>query len=381
MKSIFEQMNMIDDNESLHERYNVRNFSDIRRLQESRVSTRSLYEDDEQDEVADKEAETSNSSGEEVISKLQNANYEQFVKILNSDKKSKAFLQYLQSHYKMGDDALGTIKKATASEEVVTCSALKPTQQNISVKKSLGMITEGGWSINIIKDPVNAFRTPTVTYAGKYIIDGHHRWSKIVALHGPDAKLKVLNFPAISGVDWEDMLKAVELAIVTTNPEQELVTPVGNDNMLSKEGAQIAMNFYNQNACEEVVTAMKEIGRGDTKEKQARTIGKNVLGALSVSAPVAGAQKRDYMPQMDDSGRAKAQLLNQGVVDVTENLEEYWDEEAPYGRHGSYYGSNQSKGMNPDGAPQWWKNQGGTDASWKEAQRSKGWSSNYDLRP
>lgn len=375
MENIYNIMNKIDDDASLKE-------ISYTKLSEkwSRNAFRRKKSLTEAEEVP---ATTSDSSGggKDTVNKLQDANYEQFVKILDSDRKSQAFLKFLQDHYKMGDDALGTVKKATASETTLTCKDLQPTQKNISVEKSLGMITKGGWSVNIIKDPVNAFATPTVTYAGKYIIDGHHRWSKIVALHGPNAKLKVLDFPAIPDLSWEDMLKAVELAIVATNPSQNLVTPVPDDNMLSPEGAKLAMNYYNKNACDEVVTAMKEIGKGGTRDEQAKSVGRNIVETMSATAPVQGAQKRDFMPQMDDAGKAKAQLINNGVVDMTEELNEYYDEEAPYGRHGSYYGSNQSKGMNPDGAPQWWKNQGGTDASWKEAQKSKGWSSNYDLRP
>lgn len=288
---LFEKLNNIDDNRSLKEHT-------LRPI---------LTEED----------------GSEIVDKLSDASsYENFVRILNSDGKSKAFLDYLTKHYKMGDDTLGTIKRANPSETVLKCDDLQPTQQNISVEKSLGMITKGGWSVNIINDPTNAFKTPTVTYAGKYIIDGHHRWSKVVALNGPESELKVLNFPAISGVDWEDMLKAVELAIVATNPQADLIQSVPNDNMLTPQGAKMAADFYEKNACEEVVEAMKAKGRGEDKEVQAKTVEENVMQAVSSIKPVAGASKRDFMPQMDETGKAQAALVDRGVIDMTEQYDD-----------------------------------------------------------
>lgn len=284
------------------------------------VAKTTLKEADEDEAPA--EASANGGNGEAVADKLANAaDYETFVNILNSDGKSQAFLKFLSDHYKMGDDAIGTIKKCNPSETKMKCGDLQPTQQNISVSKSLDMIAKGGWSETIINNPTNAFTTPTVTYAGKYIIDGHHRWSRIVALNGPESELKVLNFPAISGVNWSDMLKAVELAIVATNPNAKLIQSVGNDNMLSPEGAKLAMQYYAKNACDEVVEAMKAKGRGDSKEAQAQTVGKNVLETIKTSKPVAGAAKRDFMPQMDDAGKAKEKLIKDGVVDMTESVD------------------------------------------------------------
>jgi hypothetical protein len=254
---------------------------------------------------------------EEITDKLKDADYSSFVEILNSDGKSKAFLTYLRTHYKMGDDSLGTVKKAQPQTGVITCSKLHPTQENISLSKSLGMIGKPGWSEKIINTPTEAFDTPTVTYAGKYIIDGHHRWSKAYALNGSNSKIKVLNFPAIDGMSWEDVLKAVQLAIVAAVPSAKLVNEVGSDNMLADDGTE-AEKFYIKNACDEVVQAMKKQGRGDTKEEQGKFVHKNVADMKSTSSPVDGAKPRAVMPQMDDAGKTKDRIGYSGLIDVTD---------------------------------------------------------------
>jgi hypothetical protein len=295
-------------------------------LEEAFDELNKLYEADEPNKPdTNKEAKNIEDSQEpeataeepaEVAKKLQNSNYEQFVKILDGDGKSKAFLDYLKKHYKLGDDAIGTVKAANPQEGTIACSKLVPTQENISLSKSLGMIDKPGWSIQIINTPTEAFNTPTVTYAGKYIIDGHHRWSKAYALNGGDCKIKVLNFPAIEGVSWEDMLKAVQLAIVATNPDAQLINGVGNDNMLAL-GKDSIKKFVIEKACDEVIQALIKKDKGDNKETVADKIGDNVVEMQATSQPVKGAKPRAFMPQMDDAGQAKNQIEVNGVVDMT----------------------------------------------------------------
>jgi hypothetical protein len=278
-----------------------------------------LYEADEsttEQENTEPASAGNDNKAEAIVDKLQNSSYEQFVKILDSDGKSKEFLRYLRQHYKSGDDSIGAVKAAKPQVGTISCSKLIPTQENISLSKSLGMINKPGWSEKIINTPTEAFDTPTVTYAAKYIIDGHHRWSKAYALNGGDSKIKVLNFPAIDGVTWEDMLKAVQLAIVAMVPSAQLVNEVGNDNMLADDGSA-SKKFYIENACDAVVEAMKKQGRGDTKEAQGETVSKNVAQMKQTSMPVSGAKPRAVMPQMDDAGKTKDKIETSGIIDIT----------------------------------------------------------------
>lgn len=251
----------------------------------------------------------------EVLNKLKDSDYEQFVKILQSDGKSEAFLNYLKNHYKLGDDAIKTVKQSGVEIGGISCSKLVPTQQNISLSKSLGMINKPGWAVDIINKPTEAFNDPTITYAGKYIIDGHHRWSKAYALNGGDCTIKVMNFPAIDGVTWDDMLKATQLAIVASNPSAKLVNEVGNDNMLTTSDDEIK-KFVMDNICDEVVKAMQDKGRGDSKEAVADTVAKNVGEMRSSSQPVSGAAPRSVMPQTDQAA-GSTDKLSKAVIDLT----------------------------------------------------------------
>lgn len=296
-------------------------FAELNRLYEDTEEPADNNEEAVAEEPVDnnEEAPAENADNEQeaevVLDKLKDSNYVEFVKILNSDGKSKAFLDYLKQHYKLGDDAIQTIKKSSASLAKGKCSMLVPTQQNISLSKSLGMISEPGWSEKIINTPLEAFDDPTIVYAGKYIIDGHHRWSKAYALNGGDCEIKVLNFPAIEGVSWDDMLKATQLAIVAANPSAKLINDVGNDNMLKSSKDDIK-NFVIDNVCDAVVEALKAKGKGDTKEAVADQIGDNVMEMQKTSQPVKGAAPRSVMPQTD-AAEGSLDKLQKAVIDLT----------------------------------------------------------------
>lgn len=119
--------------------------------------------------------------------------YKTFVDILAKDQKSQSFIKFLGKHYETGDDTLGTIKKAQASKKIFKCNQLEVTQNNISLSKSLeGPLKQSAWLEKILNEPTKAFNDPLVVYADKYIIDGHHRWSKIYALNSLLRKLKQL---------------------------------------------------------------------------------------------------------------------------------------------------------------------------------------------
>jgi hypothetical protein len=314
LDSIFEELNRLYESD---EQGQQNDQTDTEVTEEGTDSTKEEAPAEENAPAKEKspEATKDTPTAKEVLNKLKSADYEQFVNILNSDGKSKAFLDFLKQHYKLGDDAIKTVKEASASLAKTKCSRLVPTQQNISLSKSLGMINKPGWSEKIINNPIEAFNDPTIVYAGKYIIDGHHRWSKAYALNGGDCEIKVLNFPAIDGVSWKDMLKATQLAIVASNPSAKLVNEVGNDNMLTSSKEDIK-KYVISNVCDEVVAALKAKGKGDTKEAVADRIGNNVVEMQGTSQPVKGAAPRSVMPQTYQA-EGSLNRLGKAVIDLT----------------------------------------------------------------
>lgn len=65
-----------------------------------------------------------------------------------------------------------------------------------------------------------------------------------------------------------------------------------------------------------VSTILKNNGRGDTKEAQSDKIADNAIQMQKTSTPVNHAPNREFMPQLDNEGKAE-KMLKQAVVDMT----------------------------------------------------------------
>lgn len=138
---------------------------------------------------------------------------------LFSDKKFHAFISSgVKDHL---DDEKFTVGPASP---IVT--KLIPTQMEIGFGNSLNDITKVTFGLekqlaeldNMLKGQnvllgAKKGTVPVVTFAGKYIIDGHHRWSKIYCAN-KNATVNCLNFdsPSLSG-NPSMALKAFHLAI------------------------------------------------------------------------------------------------------------------------------------------------------------------------
>lgn len=115
----------------------------------------------------------------------------------------------------------GKTDKAGPADEVVTLKSgsvkageLIPTQSNIDIDKSLADQIYNlfdNLKVGLDGGKVNSAGGgyPVLTFGGKYIIDGHHRWSQ-VCMTNPNAMLETadLSTPAIKGTDDKSILAA-----------------------------------------------------------------------------------------------------------------------------------------------------------------------------
>lgn len=74
---------------------------------------------------------------------------------------------------------------------------------------------KGGINFAFTSDAKGNDGSSIITYAGKYIIDGHHRWSKMIGVN-PTGTISAIDFPAQQGFSWKDCLEAVHLAVMQT---------------------------------------------------------------------------------------------------------------------------------------------------------------------
>ena len=124
--------------------------------------------------------------------------YESFVNALGnnaSDPKMHAFIGAGLKDGDMDDD-----KFEFNPSQAIPVKALKPTQQEVDVDKSLS------WPLEKEPEAFVAYTTsngpftlgsPIVTFNGEYVIDGHHRWAAVVNVDAADGTLGQDSMPVV----------------------------------------------------------------------------------------------------------------------------------------------------------------------------------------
>ena len=239
------------------------------------------------------------------------------------DAKVSAILKAGQADGDPNDD------KLPYTQTSVKVGGLIPTQNEIDFNKSvLHILDDQFGSLSSILNGKANVGNPIVTYNGKWIIDGHHRWSQVLAAN-PNAKMDALDIKG--NLPPEDILKAVHGAIAaTTDKVPSASVGEGSMNVLSASDDAVRANLEKlindpSNFPSKAEALWREKGF-DSKEKIVNYIANN-LKSIRQQGHIQKAPGRISMPQTDADGAIKDKLdaLAKGDVNisppfVTENI-------------------------------------------------------------
>jgi len=219
-----------------------------------------------------------------------------------------------------GDEALNVDEDGS-----VAAAQLRPTQKDIGFKNSLkDQVTNPAWK------PVNAvlFDNPIVmgnppgpvlTYNGKWILDGHHRWSQVM-MTNPGGKMAIANLsgPALSGP--EEALKATQLAIAVQADAVKTKSLGGDD--LMKSSPDAVGKYVMDNITDEVLELLVKAGKIKTPDRKAAA--QMFMQNLERIQSVVGKFDREQsMPQADYTGGDGTQgKVNQALAQGTINFKD-----------------------------------------------------------
>ena len=226
------------------------------------------------------------------------AKYETFVndlKKFSKDPKYQAVIKAGLEDGEAGEDKISISGGSTKAKK------LSPTQNEIDIKKSLiWPLTDKSTITKILAGNVMlGYPTPEpiVIFDGKWVIDGHHRWSQVYCI-GPDIALKSDNLK-ISGFGPAQALKAVQMGIAATIGK--IPTQAAPGTNLLKASENQVRDFVIKNLKEDLIPIYEKGGLGKTRDEIADSIWKNVQVMQKNSQPMSGASKRDFMPQTDQA--------------------------------------------------------------------------------
>lgn len=247
---------------------------------------------------------------------LAKMDYPSFVAKLGEFAKDSKFQDFLKS---------GDAQASSVSEGGISVKNLIPTQNEIDVDKSLKFpLTQAAAAQYALKGGTVEVAKPIIVFNGKYIIDGHHRWSQLYAIN-QDAKIKVVNFTNPKVTSPKGALKATQLAIATLTTNIPAST-VSGKNLLKMAAADV-VKYVIDTIKDDVLYAFEESGKvpgkvgkktdnSDYKKLVGQYIWSNVKSMQATSQPISGAPGRGVMPQADDvpGGQEKTiDALKQGV--------------------------------------------------------------------
>ena len=141
--------------------------------------------------------------------------YSKFVNILKNNSRDPK----VQAVLNMGkDDGIPGDEKIKVNPEAsFKVRELEPTQSQIGFDNSIGYLAgeDPKSAEKIIKGDTSSFDNNRILTAnGKYILDGHHRWSQVYALN-PNAMIPAVDL-YLPGLEKEDILRVIQAAISST---------------------------------------------------------------------------------------------------------------------------------------------------------------------
>ena len=228
---------------------------------------------------------------EDEIKRLLKIDYSTFVKELGDNIKDPKFIAAIKT---LSDKH--PINFATSNP---TVGDLQPTQNEIDVDKSLKFpLTNPQSAEQCLKGGLIAVagRRIITGGGGKFIIDGHHRWSQVAALN-PEAKIAAIDLTDVKNPI--KALKATQLGIAADLGKVPVAKVEGTN--LLKINKDTLIKYVEKTITTEVIEVFKKYNKGDNAKEIGEFIWDNVDKMQSDNQPIPGAPKRDIMPQTDDA--------------------------------------------------------------------------------
>ena len=232
---------------------------------------------------------------------LKNKNYSDYVDALNDmldDPKAKTLLQD-----GFGGE-LGNLK-LTYSVKQISAAALRPTQAEIDISKSIKhpLLKPSNVKADFDKEIIiNSM--PLITFRGNYIIDGHHRWAE-AAVFNPTGKMVCFDYDG--NISPIQMLKAVQgsiAAVYASKDDTKIPSGIVQDKNIFDMSNESIRSYIEDMITDESINELQRHVKSITdKESAIDYLMENIISMKANNYPEANSPNRGEMPQTDKAGK------------------------------------------------------------------------------
>jgi hypothetical protein len=221
-------------------------------------------------------------------------------------------------------DGFPNDENITISRISVAVKDLSPTQNEVDLGNSLSfpLAIPSAFERDLAGEDVLVDKKPIVIAEGRYIIDGHHRWSEVYCIN-QDATIAAYNIePENTDVTGPlDYLKIVQLSIAAVRGDIPIEKVTGLNLFDIDLDAQL-LEYIERATSKEVRKFVSTTFDTDKPiEFIHDLVRENILSMRETSSSVEGAPERKYMPQTGDAAGWDA-MASRGMVNFKEPLEE-----------------------------------------------------------
>ena len=233
-----------------------------------------------------------------MLKQILKKDYPTFVKLLGQNIRDPKFIA-----------AIATLRdkdKVDMVSMTPTVGNLIPTQNEIDITKSLNFpLTQAASMLAYLKGgPVAPNGSIVTSGGGRYIIDGHHRWSQVCVCN-PNCKISANDMSDIKGP--VAALKSAQLGIVSAIGQLPAESVKGS-NLLTIDERSLK-DYVIKTITPEVIDVMRQFKLvSSTDDQQARNEAANYLWQNTTTMqknnqPITSAPERGIMPQTDKADK------------------------------------------------------------------------------
>jgi len=252
-----------------------------------------------------------------VLQDLIGQEYTTFVGELQKRIKDSKFRQFLNMGVEDGDlqDDIISVKPGN-----IPVKNLTPTQSQIGLADSLGWVAKNkpAQAGEIASTDVADVGGPIITANGKFIVDGHHRWSQVYLLN-PNSSIPAINFEIAGNPDAKKVLKLTQLAIAAVDRVIPMKAADAKTDIYATGGNEESIkNILNQVVSDEMAQGLMAPYQADSKEAIIDRMTQHAL-ALYKKGTHNPDVPRKFMPQLDAVSPNAKKIQKLGGGDVNWN--------------------------------------------------------------